>query len=357
MKAIIVGDNLITSEMMRSRCGPLREAGYELHALDWLAPDRNVMSQRNLNIELHGPEAEFPPVGLREAVSDAEVLMTHFAPISRAIVEAGQQLQVIGVARSGWENIAVEGATQHGIPVVHVVGRNANAVAEHTVGLLLCEMRNLARSHCALHSGVWITRQIDPVQCFELAGKTLGLVGFGAIGQLVARRLAGFEMRLLVHDPFVPESRVRDAGGESVSLEDLLRRADVVSLHVRLLPETEGLIGRRELALMKPTAYLVNTARARLIDQEALIEALQQRRIAGAALDVFWQEPLPPDHPLIELDNVSLSTHLAGTTLDAVHNSIDLVVGGVLEYLQEGRTGRVINPEALGRRATSTIIT
>jgi D-3-phosphoglycerate dehydrogenase len=180
-----------------------------------------------------------------------------------------------------------------------------------------------------------------------LAGKTLGLVGFGTIGQLVARRLAGFDLRLLVHDPFVPAPRVREAGGEAVSLQDLLRQSDVVSLHARLVPETEGLIGWAELAQMRPTAYLINSARAGLIVEDALVEALQQQRIAGAALDVYWQEPLPADHPLTRLNNVTLNSHLAGTTLDALHNTIDLVIEGVLGAVCQNRTLFVVNPEVL----------
>jgi D-3-phosphoglycerate dehydrogenase len=347
MKAIIVGDNWISSELMLSRCQPLTEAGYEIQRCDWLAADRNEMARRNLNIEKNGPGAEPALEGLAEAARDGDVLITHFCPVSREVVEAGDRLKAIGVARGGWENIAVEAATERGVAVVHIVGRNANAVAEHTVGLILCEMRNMARSHCALQSGRWINRQIDPLACFELAGKTLGLVGFGAIGQLVARRLAGFDVRTLVYDPLVPDTDVRAGGAEPASLEDVVRQSDIVSLHARLLPETEGLIGRRELALMKPTAYLVNTARAGLVDESALVEALRQRRIAGAALDVYWREPLPADDLLLALDNVTLTTHLGGTTLEALHKSIDLVICGVLEYLQHGDTAWVVNPGAL----------
>jgi D-3-phosphoglycerate dehydrogenase len=347
VKAIVVGDNLIPSEMILSRAGPLRDAGYAIQAFDWAFADRNEMNRRNLNVEKHGPDAESPPDGLLDAVGEAEILAVQFSPVSRAVIEAGKKLKVIGVARAGWENIDVKAATEHDIVVVHIMGRNANAVAEHTIGLILCEMRNLARSHCALQSGVWIARQIDPLHTFELAGKTLGLVGFGTIGRLVARRLAGFDLRLLVHDPYVPEARVEQAGGEAVSLPELLRRSDVVSLHARLVPETEGLIGRAELALMRPTAYLINSARAGLIVEEALVEALSERRIAGAALDVYWQEPLPADHPLTRLDNVTLNSHLAGTTLDALHNTIDLVIEGVLGVVREGGTPFIVNPEVL----------
>ena len=347
MKAIVVGDNLITSGMILSRCGPLREAGFELQAFDWLAPDRNEMNRRNLNIERFGPEVEPPPDSLAEASRDADILMTHFSPLPRAVVKAGSQLRVIGVARGGWENISVDTATQCGIPVVHIVGRNANAVAEFTLGMILCEMRNIARADAAMRSGTWYNHMVDPSRCFGLYGKTVGLVGFGAVGRVLARRLSGFDVRLLVHDPYVPEVAVQDARGEVVPLEILLREANVVSLHARLSPETEELIGQRELALMKPTAYLINTARAGLIDQAALIETLQQRRIAGAALDVFWEEPLPSDSPLLHLDNLTMTSHLAGTTLDALYYSAELLVGAVMDYLYGDKTDMVINPEVL----------
>jgi len=352
VKAIIVGDNLIDSQMFLARCQPLREAGYEVQTLDWLAQDRNDLTRRNLNVEMHGPEAEPPPAGLRAAVQGAAILITHFAPLARAIIEAGSQLRVIAVARAGWENVDVEAATAQGIPVVHIVGRNANAVAEHTVGLILAEMRNLARAHCALKAGVWYNRHVDPHTCFELSGKTVGLVGFGTVGRLVAQLLSGFGVRLLVHDPFVAEAVVQAARGKLVSLPDLMRQADVVSLHARLLSETDGLIGQQELALLKPTAYLINTARAGLIDEAALVAALQEGQLAGAALDVFWQEPLPPDSPWLDLDNVTLCAHLAGTTLDALHSTIDLVIEEVLAYLQQGKLDRIINPEALDGRQT-----
>lgn len=349
MKAVIVGDNLIPSAMIVSRCEPLQKLGFTIEALDWMWADRNEMNRHNLNVEMYGPEAEPPPVGIMDRVVDADLLIVHFSPVPRSVVEAGRRLKVIGVARAGWENIAVEAATQCGIPVVHVVGRNANAVAEYTIGLILCEMRNMARAHCAMKAGVWYTRQVDPHRCFELSGKTVGLVGLGAIGRLIVRRLRGFDVRILAYDPLLSDEAIQAAGAESASLEALLRQSDVVSLHARLSAETQGLIGARELALMKPTAYLVNTARAGLIDQMAVIEALQRRQIAGAAFDVFWDEPIPLDSPLRHLDNVTLSPHLAGTTIEALYHSIDLVMEEVLQFLQCGKSDRIVNPEVFAQ--------
>ena len=347
MKAVVVGDNLITSEMILSRCDPLREAGYQLQALDWLAPDRTELNRRNLHVERHGPEAEPPPEGLEEAVWDADILLVHQSPVPRAVVEAGSRLKVIGVARGGWENISLGAATGRDIPVVHILGRNANTVAEFTVGMIVSEMRNVARSDCAMRNGVWYNRFVDPHRCFELRHKTIGLVGFGAIARRLAQLLSGFDVRMLAYDPFVPQETARALGVEMAALEAVLRQSDVVSVHARLLPETEGLIGERELALMKPTAYLVNTARAGLVDEAALLKALQEHRIAGAAIDVFWKEPLPADSPWLQLDNLTVTPHLAGTTADSFYYSAELVVKAVLDYLCKGQTELVINPEVL----------
>jgi D-3-phosphoglycerate dehydrogenase len=226
-----------------------------------------------------------------------------------------------------------------------VVGRNANAVAEFTLGLIIGEMRNIARADGAMRDGLWYNRVVEPERCFELTGKTIGLVGFGAIAQRLAELLAGFGMRILAYDPFVPAETFAALNAESVAIDAVFAESDVVSIHARLLPETEGLVGARELGLMKPSAYLINTARAGLVDEGALLGALQEKRIAGAAIDVFWREPLPTDSPWLELDNLTVTSHLAGTTIDSLYYSVELVVQAVLDYLREGKTELVINPE------------
>jgi D-3-phosphoglycerate dehydrogenase len=346
MKAVMVGDYLIPPDLMLRACDPLREAGVEIKVLDWGAKTKEEVDQRRLNVELHGPEAEAPAEGATEAVKDAQILIVHFCPVPRSLIEVGSQLKVIGVARAGYENIDVKAATEKKIPVVHIVGRNDSAVAEFTLGLMLAEMRHITRSHCAISQADWF-EITDPLSCFELGGKTIGLVGFGAVGRILARRLAGFEARLLVYDPYVPEEAVREAGCEPASLEALLPQSDVVSLHARLTPETRGLIGKRELASMKSTAYLINTARAWLIDQEALLYALQEKSIAGAALDVFWQEPVPEDSPFLKLDNITLASHLAGTTRDAFIKSVRLVTQAALDCIDGVKYDWVVNPDIL----------
>jgi D-3-phosphoglycerate dehydrogenase len=168
----------------------------------------------------------------------------------------------------------------------------------------------------------------------DLPGYTVGLVGLGAIGRGVARRLAGFGMKIITADPYVPEAVLYELGVERVELDDLMRRADFVSVHVDVRPETRNLIDRRRVGLMKPTAYFINTARAEVVDEDALVEALQQGRIAGAALDVFRTEPPPPDHPLLKLDNVTLTPHMSGGSDDAFRRSPQLVCAFLLDKLE-----------------------
>ncbi len=346
MKAVMIGDYLIPPDLMLQACNPFREAGIEITTLDWGTKTKEEVDQRRLNVELHGPEAEVPADGAYEAVEEAEILIVHFCPVPRSLIEASSRLKVIGVARAGYENIDVAAASDYGVPAVHIVGRNDTTVAEFTIGLMLAEMRHISRAHCAARQGEWF-EIIDPLSCFELGHKTIGLIGFGSVGRLLARRLSGFEPRLLVYDPYVSDEILRAAGGEPASLEDLLRQADVVSLHARLTPENAGLIDRSALAMMKPTAYFINTARAGLVDEQALLEALQQKRIAGAALDVFWHEPIPADSPWLELENVTFASHLAGTTRDAFIKSVQLVCQAALDCLNGISYDWVVNPEVI----------
>jgi len=346
MKAIMIGDYFISPDLMLQACDPFREAGVEITTLEWGFRTKIEVDEHRLNVELHGPEAEPPADGAYEAVQDADILIVHMCPVPRSLIEAGSRLKVIGVARAGYENIDVAAASDRGVPAVHIMGRNDSTVAEFAVGLMLAEMRHISRAHCAARHGEWF-EIADPSSCLELGSKTIGLIGFGSVGRVLARRLAGFEPRLLVYDPYVSDDALRAEGVEPASFESLLRQSDVVSLHARLTPESAGLIDRQALAMMKPTAYFINTARAGLVDEQALLEALQQKRIAGAALDVFWHEPIPVDSPWLALDNVTYASHLAGTTRDSFVKSVQLVTQAALDCINGVRFDWVINPEII----------
>ncbi|GAF13948.1 D-3-phosphoglycerate dehydrogenase [Bacillus sp. JCM 19045] len=208
-------------------------------------------------------------------------------------------------------------AQERRITVLNTPGRNARSVAEFTVGLLFAEMRNIARSHAAMQAGNWRKDFPNSAAVPELEGRTIGLVGFGHVGQLVGKFLQGFDARIVFFDPYFNGV----TSFEQVDLNTLLHEADVVSLHGRLTEETAGMIGARELTQMKQTAILINTARSGLVKEPDLIHALQTNEIAGAAIDTFDQEPLEADSPFLKLDNVTVTSHMAGSTSDAFRNT------------------------------------
>jgi D-3-phosphoglycerate dehydrogenase len=233
--------------------------------------------------------------------------------VTREAIEAGTNLQVIGRAGTGVDNIDVEAATERGIIVVNAPTGNIVSAAEHTIALMLALARKIPQADASLRQGRWERGRFMGV---EMRGKTLGIIGLGQVGSEVARRARGLEMRVIAHDPYISAERARILGVELVSLEELLHRADFITIHTPLTDSTKGLIGEEELRMMKPTARLINTARGGIVDEEALVRALKEGWIAGAALDVFSQEPLT-QHPLFGLDNVVLTPHLGASTAEA----------------------------------------
>ncbi|OIQ08141.1 putative 2-hydroxyacid dehydrogenase YoaD [Moorella thermoacetica] len=299
----------------------------------------------------YGPEVrEF--VGTEEEVisliADAEVFLTHVAPVTERVLASAPRLKVIGCARGGPVNINVNAATMRGIPVFYNPGRNAPVVAEFTVGLILAEVLNIARAHTALINGIWRgDYYIYENTGFELEGKIAGIIGLGAVGRRVAHLLKAFGMRILAFDPYVSEDVFTACGAEKVSLEMLLKNADVVTLHARHTPETAKIINNRTLALMKPTAYFVNTARGGLVDYEALYKSLKDKKIAGAALDVFDEEPIPPNSTVFSLDNVTITPHIGGASKETAFRSADILVAEVKKFLLGQPVQFCKNPEVL----------
>lgn len=244
---------------------------------------------------------------------DAEFLILHPAEIGCNVLQNAKKLRHIQLLTAGYDKVDLPAAKELGISVATNGGANAWAVAEQAIALLLCLYRRLIQCDQSVRAGTW-RQPITGMNTFELAGKTVGLLGVGNIGGKVAARLKAFETRIIYHDRF---KKSGDEGWESVSLETLLRESDVLSIHVPLTGETRGLIGADELAWMKSTAVIINTSRAEVFDEAALEDALRHRRIAGAGLDVFNQEPIPPSNGLLALDNVVLSPHSAGHSYEA----------------------------------------
>ncbi len=340
MKLLAISDTYIPHRFMVQGFAGLAELGVEVEVRRWEHPTLVALQEANLAIEKGGPGAVALPPEVTQNVADVQILAVQFTPVSREFIASAPQLKVIGVLRGGTENVDVPFATERGITVMNTPGRNARAVAECALGLILSEVRNLARSHACLKGGDWRRTFPNSDAIPELNEKTVGLVGFGAVARLVAGYLAALGSRVIAYDPYF---RGDSGAVKLVDLDTLVRESDVISIHARLTEENHHLIGRRQLAQMKPCAVLVNTARSGLVDEQALVQALSERRIMGAALDVFDVEPLPPDHPLLKLDNVTITPHLAGSSIDAFRNSPKMLAGHLQRMLRGESDLPIIN--------------
>jgi D-3-phosphoglycerate dehydrogenase len=309
-------------------------------ALDGLAPLRDdARFELVVKPGLKGAE-------LADAIASADAVLVRSATqITRESLARADGLKVIGRAGVGVDTIDVDAATERGIAVLTAPAGNTISAAELTLALTLALARRVPAADRSMKSGQWDRKSFSGT---ELYGKTLGLVGAGRIGGEVAKRARAFGMQVVAYDPFLIAERALALGIERVDLDELLRRADVVSLHVPLTDATTGLLGDRELALMKPTAVIVNAARGGVVSEAALVRALQAKRLGGAALDVFEQEPLPADHPLRSLDNVILTPHLGASTAEAQQNVALEIAEAVRAALIDGDLARAVNAPGLG---------
>jgi len=241
-----------------------------------------------------------------------------------SLFAACPDLKLLSIWGTGTDNVDLAAARRHGVVVTNTPGVSAPSIAEHSLMLALAVARRVVEVHNGVVAGGW-----PRGRSMQLQGKTLGVIGLGAIGRRFARLGQGIGMRVIAWTMH-PDPAL---GFELVELDDLLRTSDVVSVHLRLSPQTKGFLGRDRLALMKPDAILINTARGPIVDEAALVDALRERRIAGAGLDVFDNEPLPPGHPLTRLDNVTLTSHCAGITPEALEAGLALAIENVVNYL------------------------
>jgi D-3-phosphoglycerate dehydrogenase len=289
----------------------------------------------------HGGRTEEELIDLLREV-DGAIVSTD--PFTARVIQAAERLRVISRTGVGYDAVDIKAATARGIVVTTTPGVNRHAVADWALALILCCARKVPENLAEVRRGAW-TRH-DGVDLHE---KTLGVVGLGTIGKEVATRAKAFGMRLLAYD-LVQDTLYADAQGIAyVSLEDLLRQSDFVSVHCFLNETTRHLINAERLLLMKPTAFLINTARGGIVDTEALYQALHAKRIAGAGLDVFEGEPLRADSPLRALENVYLSPHCAGSTTDARKRSGTLAAENLIRGLRAERPLGIVNPEVLAR--------
>ncbi|MBX7069708.1 MAG: phosphoglycerate dehydrogenase [Microthrixaceae bacterium] len=290
---------LVTEAIADNGLQRLRDAGHEVDIqLDWT------------------------PESLLELVKGAHALIIRSATqVTKEVLAAGSDLIVVGRAGIGLDNVDTAAATEQGVMVVNAPQSNTLSAAEHTMALLLAQARNVPQAHAALKEGRWERSKWNGV---ELSDKTLGIIGLGRIGKLVAQRSLAFGMKLVAYDPFVSEDAARRMSVELLSLDDLISRSDFITLHLAKTPETIGLVGKDLLAKAKPSLRVVNVARGGIVDEQALADAIKAGQVAGAALDVFDKEPCT-DSPLFELDQVVVTPHLGASTVEAQDKAGDTI--------------------------------
>ncbi len=316
-------------------------------------PERGLKKiKEHFEVDLWPEEAPPPKDVIIERVKDKDALVSLLTdPIDAEVMDAAPNLRIISQYAVGFDNIDVKAATERGIYVTNTPGVLTETVADFAFALLLAVARRLVEADHYVRSGQWKVAW-HPLMMLgtDVHGATLGIVGMGRIGQAVARRAKGFGMKILYYD-VVPRPEIeKEVGAKRVDLETLLKESDFVSLHVPLLPETYHMIGEGELKMMKPTAFLINTARGKVVDQKALYRALKEGWIAGAALDVFEREPIPPDDPLLQLKNVVLAPHAASASIETRSKMADIVAENLIAFKEGKVPPTLVNKDVVNVR-------
>jgi D-3-phosphoglycerate dehydrogenase / 2-oxoglutarate reductase len=348
MRALLIGDRFIPAVAYRQALeqAGAAAAGVQAEPVDW-AGEKAEQHSAQQRMEVHGAGAVPTPPELLAVVPGMQAICLHFAPVGAELLAAATELKLVAVARAGLENVDLEAATAKGIAVVPALGRNAGAVAELQLGLMLAEARNIARADASIKAGGW--RKDFPGARIELADSTVGMVGFGHVGRVFAGRISGFGSRLIGYDPYAADQVLAEYGVQRADdVDQVFALSDFVVVQARHTPQTDRFVGAAQFKLMRPGAYFINVSRSRVVDTGALLEVLRDGRISGAGLDVFDDEPLPPDSPWRSLDNVTLTTHFGGDTESTNRTSARLVAAAVLEYARTGRVAHAVNATELG---------
>jgi phosphoglycerate dehydrogenase-like enzyme len=289
---------------------------------------------------------------LVERLAGVSIFITEADQVSADVLDRAPMLKVICSCRGDPVNVDIPAATAHGTLVLYTPGRNADAVADLAVCLMLMLARRIPEVSKVFYgrssddnSMMFLLRVYQMLQGTELWEKTVGIIGLGAVGQQVAARVRPFGAHIVAYDPYLSPDAFAEAGARSVDLPSLLRESDFVTLHAKVTPETEGMLGAEQFALMKPTAYFLNLARAAMTDENALVQALREQRIAGAALDVFKEEPPPADHPLLQLENVIALPHIGGNTAEVSVHQSRIIVPDIERVIRAEKPRFCLNPE------------
>jgi len=315
----------IADDVNEDKLAPLREAGFEVVKKTKLAPEE-----------------------LGDEIEDADgVIVRSATKITADLMDRAKKLRVIGRAGVGVDNIDVKGATARGIVVMNAPDGNTITTAEHTIALLVSMARNVPRAHALLQSGVWDKKQFVGV---ELNGKTLGIIGLGRIGRHVAKIAKGFGMNIFAYDPFVSVEQAKDLGFEVGSLDDVFSKGDFLTIHTPVTDDTRNIIGKEAFARMKKGVRLINCARGGLVDETALLEAIENGTVAAAALDVFATEPLPTDSPLLNNPKIITTPHLGASTTEAQEGVALTVAEQMRDYLLSGELRNAVNAPSMAAK-------
>jgi D-3-phosphoglycerate dehydrogenase / 2-oxoglutarate reductase len=336
MKEIaIIGDRFMLPSVFQEKIESVCGAAHKIRTIETAWPDEPMEHGYAVN-GLDGLKEYYGrPDEVVDFIGGAEIMVTQLAPLSAGMMDRLPGLKLVAVSRGGPVNIDMKAARERGITIVNTPGRNATAVAEFAIGAILAETRMIRRGHEALRKGVWR----GDLYRADLTGRELnemivGVVGYGNIGTKVVKLLRAFGTKVLVCDPYVQLSADdRNAGVEHVGLDEILARSDVVTMHPRVTAETTKMINADTLSKMKPGAVFINTARGPLVDYEALYEALVSGQLSGAMLETFAVEPVPADWPLLQLDNVTITPHIAGASVRTVTFAAEQAAEEVRRYI------------------------
>jgi D-3-phosphoglycerate dehydrogenase len=310
-----------------------------------VVPEEAILKENGATVVYGEAQAEDELIKLTQ---DADAIINVYAKMTPKVISALKKCQVIVRRGKGVDSVDIPAATAKGILVVNLPDLGNDEVADHTMAMLLCVLRKLMEANEHVKSGQWDFKRFLPIP--GLQDCTLGLVGFGRIARAVAKRAKCFGLKLITHDPLITAEFAAEHGAELVSFEELLRTSDFVSVHCPLNEETRHLFSTRQFELMKPTAMLINTSRGPVIDEEALVAALQNKRIAFAALDVMTKEPPDPDNPLLKMDNVILTPHLAGWSDHAARVAGETAAAEIVRIFKGYLPKSVVNPNVIKAR-------
>lgn len=335
MKIVCVCDYFVDKEL-QEKYKELEQYGAEVDIVENpdLVDSKDACMEIMFQTEKKGAESVACNPQVINAMKNADIAIVHITPVNKAVIDQCPNLKMLGVMRGGVDSVNVEYLKEKGVTVVNAPTRSAHAVADFTVGMILSEVNNIAKSYHGIMEGHWIKEYANNDNVHDLRTRKVGIVGCGNIGREVIKRLQAFGCDIIVYDPFIDGNAIEAMGYHAVTKDELLEESDIISMHLRLSDETRGFFGEKEFKKMKKDCVLINTARAGLVDQEAMLEALREKRISGAAVDVFEEEPLPVENEYIKLDNITMTSHIAGTSCDTFQNSVDLIFEEAKRYLQ-----------------------